>query len=626
MSVELPVALRPWASSLAMFPDDLALAIGDIVRRLSLALGEFRVDAARGSGEPDGFDGLTRKGELERLLTSEWLLASELPDEFLRRVASAEVSFLKLAQREPAKPRWSVALLDAGPTQLGTPRIGQLAALVTLAARAERARAKFRWAVLQHPVATWAEGLSESSIKSLLSARTLRGGAELTRAWLDDPGAQSGDCWVLAGNELLGLSLPSHVSRLAFSERGSVDETILAVTCKPAGKQARLVELPLPSQQVSVRLIRDPFEGKRIENRTPVAPTQIKNTGKQIIAGGNLLFIESGRRLAYISSSGSVIVVPIPNSPNASKGNDTVMQLDSGYAPLACGWKVGRCFIIGSSKDSASGEHLPAVFSFGKRGGLISAAWKSEIEEGTSSMRWAPPPDPSTLLGRIVVSPRTGQSWETLCAQDGGGRIVTFRARAGRPPSYAVEGRAMAIRATADGYAYITRTEPWSGPDSPLVVIASSGASRVECGLERDRIVSAFFGPAWGELGPIAARYDGDEWRIVSGKSKPSSVWLPGKTVIGVTLMNPDNRSGPFGNDAEPALVVVDGVKLEAVNAKQKRLLFAAPENIRAGSVCDATGAIAFVLNNDDIYVYSQSWSQVVLHLRAPASTSGGSA
>src|ERR1044072_224038 len=75
LMTQLPPPLAPWASLLDLFPHELAVALGPWVQRLDRAIGPMRVPHGAGQGEPDGYDGLTRRGLYERLLVSEWLLA-----------------------------------------------------------------------------------------------------------------------------------------------------------------------------------------------------------------------------------------------------------------------------------------------------------------------------------------------------------------------------------------------------------------------------------------------------------------------------------------------------------------------------------------------------------------------
>ncbi|HEU4387097.1 MAG TPA: hypothetical protein VFV34_04830, partial [Blastocatellia bacterium] len=147
--MELPRSLAPWAQYLKIFPHDVALALGGLVHPIALTVGPMRSRLTRGAGDPDGFNDLTRRGSYEHLLVSEWPLSDEVPDEFARRAAMGEHLFIKVARREPAGARISIALFDAGPNQIGAPRIAQLATLIALARRAEAARAQFGWGFLQ---------------------------------------------------------------------------------------------------------------------------------------------------------------------------------------------------------------------------------------------------------------------------------------------------------------------------------------------------------------------------------------------------------------------------------------------------------------------------------------------
>ncbi|MFP2913460.1 hypothetical protein ACLESD_52400, partial [Pyxidicoccus sp. 3LFB2] len=170
----LPPALRPWASQLSVFQEDLALHLGPYVARLSAALGAMRPRGEAEGGEPQGYDGLSRRGTYDRLLVSEWLWALESPDELVRRAAFGELSFLKPAFRQPQGARRTVALLDAGPDQLGAPRIAHLALLIVLSRRAEAAGAAFSWGVLQaNPARGVFSLVTPATVGTWLAARDL---------------------------------------------------------------------------------------------------------------------------------------------------------------------------------------------------------------------------------------------------------------------------------------------------------------------------------------------------------------------------------------------------------------------------------------------------------------------
>ena len=181
---ELPRALTPWAEYLQLLPAEQIVAFAPLVQQLDIAIGPLRVQTRGGGGEPDGFDGLTRRGAYDRLLLSEWLLADEMPEEFARRAVMSEHAFLQVARQDPAGARVSFVLFDAGPNQLGAPRIAHLAALIVLARRAEAAGASLIWGVLQRPDNPAQRGVTAAGLAYLFAAR---GSVEATDEHLAAP-------------------------------------------------------------------------------------------------------------------------------------------------------------------------------------------------------------------------------------------------------------------------------------------------------------------------------------------------------------------------------------------------------------------------------------------------------
>ena len=119
----LPAALAPWAEALSIFPEKIQLSIGPWLPRLAATLGPTRSRVDMRAGDPDGYAGLARRGPYDRLLLSEWLYAMEAPAEFVRRASMNELVFVELARRAPVGSHRSVVLLDAGPSQIGSPRL-----------------------------------------------------------------------------------------------------------------------------------------------------------------------------------------------------------------------------------------------------------------------------------------------------------------------------------------------------------------------------------------------------------------------------------------------------------------------------------------------------------------------
>lgn len=239
--LELPPSLSPWATLLHIFPHDLALALASLVQRLDAALGAPH-NAHQSSGEPDGFNGLSRRGSPERLLLSEWLLAEEMPDEFLRRAASGEQAFLQTARREPALARASVALFDAGPNQIGAPRLAQIAALVVLARRAADAATPFFWGVLQHSAGALQQEITPQNIELFLAARSPHeASASMLRDWksfLLSQGEtrENTAVWIVGGRRLRDLKLLETFDAATFPD---AENRALVLSSKIAAASTR---------------------------------------------------------------------------------------------------------------------------------------------------------------------------------------------------------------------------------------------------------------------------------------------------------------------------------------------------------------------------------------------------
>ncbi|MCY1082602.1 hypothetical protein [Archangium lansingense] len=329
----LPEALRPWAAQLSLFSEDLALSLGHHVARLAAALGPLRARNELEGGEPQGYDGLSRRGSPERLLMSEWLMALEAPDEFVRRAAFGEQSFLRTAYRQPQSGRRTVALLDAGPDQLGSPRIAHLALLVVLARRAEAAGATFSWGVLQsppkkQPFSTVDAAAIGQWLKSANAAPPLQ--AQLA-AWREvlELGRAPEDVWLVGGARLARLPGAEDLSRVAVDEVVAPGARQLSVEVRPASRPARQVVLDLPPAPQCVRLLRDPFAA------AVAAPVLDASNG----AVRSIHFSADGLRLMMAYANGSVSAQVLPQSPRDTVPKPKRFLLPSGERVVATGWR-----------------------------------------------------------------------------------------------------------------------------------------------------------------------------------------------------------------------------------------------------------------------------------------------
>lgn len=169
----LPRVLAPWAEQLDAIRPETSTLLAPWMPRLAAFVGPLRSRIQRDQGPLDGYEGIEGRGPYDRLLLSEWLLATELPDEFTRRATMGEHLFLAPARREPAGAKRSVILFDAGPTQLGQPRLVHMALLVLFARRAAEADLILEWGSLDHIQLREAE--LPSDLKRLAHSRTLKG-------------------------------------------------------------------------------------------------------------------------------------------------------------------------------------------------------------------------------------------------------------------------------------------------------------------------------------------------------------------------------------------------------------------------------------------------------------------
>jgi hypothetical protein len=248
--MQLPAALQPWREQLAWFDEKIIEAIGPLVVALDplVALPGPRLGA--GALEPDGVDGLARRGSYERLLATEWAIADAVPDEFLRRAAGGEHLFLAPRLRAPRVERELVALFDAGPDQLGEPRLAHIALWILLARRAEVAGARFRWGVLQLP-GKLGDASSPAMLRQLLEARTFERCCDAHRqAWREHLAASVGERWSIGARTDVDATHGATI-RLRFD--GTLD--VLVATRE---RQRRATLMP-PAPDIAARLLQGRF-------------------------------------------------------------------------------------------------------------------------------------------------------------------------------------------------------------------------------------------------------------------------------------------------------------------------------------------------------------------------------
>lgn len=271
--MQLPEALQPWRDWLEWFSDDLAAKAGDLVYRLHPLLGRFRGSRQSGTPEPDGLGDLHRRGSYERLLSSEWLIAEEVPDEFIRRAATGEHLFLAPRPRARQAEKLIVALFDAGPLQLGAPRLVQVAMWILLARRAQEVGGSLRWGVLQaDPMLHEADNAEQ--LRHLLNARCFEpvspAHLECWKNYLAEEEIRTGELWLLGAEQPAPAVRELGASHQLITTLDILSED-LEVRMQEGGSTRRMV-LPLPHRSWAKRILGGSFqEGEQPFKGTPFA-------------------------------------------------------------------------------------------------------------------------------------------------------------------------------------------------------------------------------------------------------------------------------------------------------------------------------------------------------------------
>jgi hypothetical protein len=270
----LPPALRPWSQAFQDMPETHLRLIGDLMGQLNPLLQEtFEIDA-QSYGEFNGYDGMAMRGEIERLLPSEWLWKELAPNEFLRRFAEQELLYHRPSFESPTDERTHLVAIDCGPDMLGRPRLVALAALLCLNAIARAQGAKLIWTAPQANVAGWQAMLKQQDLKAfLLSANPLSlRSTELEELVQSLPPGQAGAELVLwtvgavpftPGAETIKTNQIVISEKMAMSPDGQPVPEARVRLLSHFGRQKEAV-FAFPGEEDCVSLLREPFRPLRV--------------------------------------------------------------------------------------------------------------------------------------------------------------------------------------------------------------------------------------------------------------------------------------------------------------------------------------------------------------------------
>jgi len=325
---ELPETLAPWSAWLKWFAPELALELGSLLQRLQPLLSPYQSHGSGGEQDWDGLDDLRTRGSYERLLTSEWLLADELPDEFLRRAASGEHMFLAPKPRQRRAQRTVIVLFDAGPLQLGAPRLAHIALWILLARRAVQVQGEMRWGVLQSP-GELNEASDVQHLKALLARRSFtipdESHLEQWRTALGQLPAPAGERWFI-GSPYGSLSTASFTHRVHLQK--GLNGNALDVTLLERGAN-RKITLPLPPSQPASALLRGSFEPILAEQ------TRLPNSHAVALLRPPIISIDGTRIAVTHRDVPAFTTFYVPRKPDEVARSPQQTRWSQGYSALS---------------------------------------------------------------------------------------------------------------------------------------------------------------------------------------------------------------------------------------------------------------------------------------------------
>jgi hypothetical protein len=584
--IQLPRHLAPWAPHLGLFPEEIALVLGPMIARIASLIGTAPRDLAQ-EGEPNGYDGIAQKGPYERLLAAEWLLQEEVPDEFLRRAVSGEHLFLQRAFQEQAAAKHTIALFDAGASQLGSPRIAHIATLIVLAQRALRQGANLQWGVLQDACLGLNEGVSKGTVLALLQARRARPGnaADLDR-WLSLPAiVHAPEVWCIGAEGLAVGALSRKLSALTVAEilePGDPQRIRVAAHTAKAGRPKETA-LEIPRGKPAVQLLRDPFG---------TASGAWQAASHRIDIRSNIVFSPDGRRLYVRGANGTLLTFWVPNSPKGKPRRSAMFTPPEGHIIVAIGQSAGR---KRSLVISQRGTEL-MLHRLSKRG---AAANQTQLY--TAGREGDVLPDARDLPLRPA-----GVLKDRLCFVHADGSIVELAQN-----RYEIAREtAVASKSAHEAFVYIRLRH--NVPEVLAVRLDKAGnvdISKVAVELPRAESDTRYYFGVLGLSNLVTYSRSTSLSTIVHRQQSTTGGIPQSHTLIGMIERG----------DSSPAAIAIDGsrLRIEALRPGGRETLVIAAAPIAFAAASEAAPVIAYITEAGELGVYSCTANAMVLRVAA---------
>lgn len=595
--MQLPESLHPWRQWLEWFAPHYLPLFADLLGRLNPLMGPLRGLQQGGVPEPDGLGDLQRRGAYERLLSSEWLLAEEMPDEFLRRAVVGEHLFLAPQYRARQANRLIVVLFDAGPLQLGAARLVHLALLMLLARRAEEAGAELRWGILQSEPCLF-ELDSAAQLRQLLNARTWQmvndTHWQAWRTWLAEQPHTAGECW-LVGQRLAKADNQPCTHRVHVQR--SLDGKRLAFELQAA--TTRQVTLPMPDERLAVPLLKGLFKDDVARGVVRGSVPRVSLTLPPVIsATGNYI------ALRLLDEPG-MAVIRLPSGERKTSLQVHTPYWSAGRTPLAVTFMSRTVAAVMSDDNHLTFWNVRGLAPVDKPG-------REELQLPPGTATWLP------------IAWLHGRQGGRLFLLDTQGHLAYWIARGGKSRVASVEDKTHRLTDKVLGMAKV---------DAQLVAYVRNEDGRLyaySIDVDGNQMCGGMIGaaegvsevlfaasPAWrksiGGCAVGAVENGSQRWRLLaaegSAPQQPEHILLaPGWKALGLLVLQSSQRY---------ALVLLspDKHSVGLWCEGQQNVLFTTSEPIARVSFCNLSTVVAAITSARELLVYSVHWRRMRLQV-----------
>ncbi len=517
--MKLPTNLTPWAKHLQIFPDEISLTLGNYVQKISPFIAPINSNVEESDGEPNGYDGVNRRGIYERLLLSELALADEIGEEFIRRAVMGEHLFLNLARVSPSSKRVSIALFDAGAMQIGTPRIAHLAALIILARRAEATNAMFLWGVLQNEKQLIISDDTEASVKILLESRTPNEVCEEDiSAWQEKLKEvdKFADVWLIGSKNISQFVETKIFSCLYVDEVLELEKNELELKIKSASGIEKQIFLELPPPNICTRLLRNPFEIPQ-----PITTVNAKLDGNVT----NFFFDTTGTKLFAKLDSNTILSFAVQNFNSVRQMSPTKYQSYDSKSFIAVG-RLKKAIAVAAKVDNQTIRLEYKKNGFSLKQGLYH----------TNNIDFSFPDDANGLLQLYSVRPRNFHYDEAAILDANRNLFLLKQISQDDKNSNPIIGTAMisatnvlAVVQTDHKFMYVGCED---GNDYHYFISISDKIERKS--LSGKRLKQAMFGRGENGKKVLAIEDEGGNWSILEENDNLRIMPRPNGEVVGV--------------------------------------------------------------------------------------------